>query len=51
MPIHSIAYYIIAGESTNTNSLKYLVPYLKSTIAAGKIEVSNLYKAFLNLLL
>ena len=51
MPIHSIAYCIIAGESTGTNSLKHLIPHLKSVIAAGKIEVSNLHKAFPNLLL
>ena len=51
MPIRSIAYYIIVGESTNTNSLKRLMLYLKSIIVVGKIEVSNLHKTFLNLLL
>jgi hypothetical protein len=51
MPICSIAYYITVGESTSTNGLKYLVLYLKSIIAAGEIEVSNLYKTFLDLLL
>ena len=51
MPICSIAYYITVGESTSTNSLKRLILYLKSIIAVGKIEVSNLYKTFLDLLL
>ena len=51
MPIHSVAYYITAGDSTSTNSLKHLMLYLKSIIAVGKIEVSNLYKTFLDLLL
>jgi hypothetical protein len=51
MPIYSIVYYIIAGESTSTNGLKRLILYLKSIIAVGKIEVSNLYKTFLDLLL
>ena len=51
MSIYSIAYYTTAGESTSTNSLKYLIPHLKSIIAAGKIEASNLYKTFLDLLL
>jgi hypothetical protein len=51
MPIYSIAHYITAGESTNTNSLKYLVPRLKSVMAVGEIEVSDLHKTFLNLLL
>ena len=50
MPIYSIAHYIIVEESTGTNGLKYLMPRLKSIIAAGEIEVSNLYKTFLNLL-
>jgi len=50
MPICSIAYYIIVGESTGTNSLKRLMPRLGSIIVAGKIEVSDLYKAFLDLL-
>jgi len=51
MPIYSVAYYIIVGESTSTNSLKHLVLRLKFIIAVGKIEVSNLYKTFLDLLL
>ena len=51
IPIRSIAHYIIAGESTSTNSLKYLILYLKSIIVTGEIEVSNLYKIFLDLLL
>jgi hypothetical protein len=51
MPIYSIAYYITVGESASTNSLKHLVLRLKSIIAVGKIEVSNLYKTFLDLLL
>jgi hypothetical protein len=51
MPICSVAYYITVGESTSTNSLKHLVLYLESIMAAGKIEVSNLYKTFLDLLL
>jgi len=50
MLIYNIAYYITAGESTSTNSLKRLVPYLGSIIVAGKIEISNLYKTFLDLL-
>ena len=51
IPIRSVAHYITAGESTSTNSLKRLVPYLKSIIAVGEIEASNLYEAFPNLLL
>ena len=51
MPTCSIAYYIIVGESASTSSLKRLVLRLKSIIAAGEIEVSNLYKTFLDLLL
>jgi len=51
MPIYSIAYYITAGESTSTNGLKRLIPRLKSVIAVGKMEISNLYKTFLDLLL
>jgi hypothetical protein len=51
MPIYSVAHYIIVGESTSTNSLKYLMPRLKSIIVAGEIEVSDLYKTFLDLLL
>ena len=51
MPICSMAYYIIVGESTGTNSLKRLMLRLKSIIAAGEIEVSNLHKTFPDLLL
>jgi hypothetical protein len=51
MPIRSLAHYIIAGESTGTNSLKRLVPRLKSIMAAGEIEVSDLHETFLDLLL
>jgi len=51
MPIYSRVYYIMAGESTSTNSLKRLVLRLGSIIAAGKIEVSDLYKTFPDLLL
>jgi hypothetical protein len=51
MPIRSVAYYIMAGESTGTNGLKRLMLRLKSIIAAGKIEASDLYKTFLDLLL
>ena len=51
IPIYSIVYYIIVGESTSTNSLKHLILYLKSIIVVGKIEVNNLYKTFLDLLL
>jgi len=51
MPIRSVVYCITVGESTSTNSLKYLVLRLKSIMAAGKIEVSDLYKTFPDLLL
>jgi hypothetical protein len=51
MPIRSIAHYIIVGESTSTNGLKHLVLRLKSIMAAGETEVSNLYETFLDLLL
>jgi len=51
MPIYSIAYYITVEESTSTNSLKRLILRLKSIIVVGEIEVSNLYKTFLDLLL
>ena len=51
IPIRSVAYYIIVGESTSTNGLKRLVLYLKSIIVVGEIEASNLYKTFLDLLL
>ena len=51
VPIHSIVYYIMVGESAGTNSLKHLMPHLESVMAVGKIEISNLYKTFLDLLL
>ena len=51
MPIRSIAHYITAEDSASTNSLKRLIQRLKSIIAAGKIDISNLYKAFPDLLL
>jgi hypothetical protein len=51
MPIYSVVYYIIVGESTGTNSLKHLVLRLEFIIVVGEIEASNLYKTFLDLLL
>ena len=42
MPIYSVEYCIIVGESASTDGLKCLVPRLKSIIAAGEIEASNL---------
>ena len=51
MPIPSVAYYIMVEESTGTNGLKRLVLRLKSIIVVGEIEVSDLYKTFLDLLL
>jgi len=51
MSIYSIAYYIIVGESAGTNSLKCFMLCLGSIIAVGEIEISNLYKTFLDLLL
>ena len=51
MPIRSVVYYITVGESASTNGSKRLVLRLKSIIAVGEIEVSNLYKAFPDLLL
>ena len=51
MPIHSLIHCITAGESASINSLKYLVPRLKSVMAAGETEVSDLYKTFQDLLL
>ena len=50
MPIHSLVHYIMAGESAGTNGLKCFILCLKSTMAAGKIKASNLYKTFLDLL-
>ena len=46
MPIYSLAYYITVGESASTDNLKYLMLYFKSAMAAGEIEVSDLYKTF-----
>jgi len=51
MPIYSMAYYIIVGESAGTNSLKHLMSRLGFIIVVGKMEASNLYKTFLDLLL
>ena len=51
MPIHNIVYCTTAGESASTNNLKCLIPHLKSAMAAGKMEASDLYKIFLDLLL
>ena len=51
MPTRSVAYCITVGESAGTNGLKHLVLCLKSVIAAGKTEASNLYETFLDLLL
>jgi len=50
MPIYSIAHYTTAEESAGINSLKYLMLCLGSIIAVGEIEISNLYKTFLDLL-
>jgi len=50
MPIRSVVYYITVKESTSTNSLKRLVLCLMSIIVVGRIEVSDLYKTFLDLL-
>jgi len=50
MPIYSVAYYTMVGESAGTNGLKRLVPRLESVIVAGKTEISDLYKTFLDLL-
>ena len=48
MPIYSLVHCTTAGESASINSLKCLVPRLKSAMVAGKMEVSNLYKTFLD---
>ena len=50
MPIYSIVHCIMVGESASTNSLKYLVPCFISIIVAGEMEVSDLYKTFLDFL-
>jgi len=41
----------MVGESTSTNGLKRLVPRLKSIIAVGEMEASDLYETFPDLLL
>ena len=51
MPIRSIVYYITVGESTSTDGLKRLVLRLKSIMAAGEMEASNLHETFLDFLL
>jgi len=51
MSIYSLIYCITVGESTSTNGLKHLMLRLKSVIVVGEIEVSDLYKPFLDLLL
>jgi hypothetical protein len=51
MPIRSLAHYITAGESTSTNGSKRLVLRLKSIIAVGEIEVSDLHETFPDFLL
>jgi len=51
MPICSIVYCIIVGESASTNGLKRLVPRLESAMVAGEIEISDLYKTFPDLFL
>jgi len=51
MPIRSIVHYTTVGESAGTNSLKHLMPRLESIMAVSKIEISNLYKTFPDLLL
>jgi len=51
MPIRSVAYCIMVGESASTNSLKRLMLRLESVIAAGETEISGLYKTFSDLLL
>ena len=51
MPIYSVIYCIIAGESAGTNGLKRLMLCLMSIIVAGKTKASDLHKTFLDLLL
>jgi len=51
MPIRSVAYCITVGESAGTDGSKRLVPRLKSIMAAGEMEASDLHKTFLDLLL
>ena len=41
----------MVGESTSTNGLKYLMLRLGSIIVVGEMEVSDLYKTFLDFLL
>ena len=40
----------MAEEFAGINSLKCLMPRLKSAIVVGEMEVSNLYKTFLDFL-
>ena len=51
MPIHSVAHCTTVGESAGTDSLKRLVPRLKSAMAVGEMEASDLHETFLDLLL
>ena len=51
MPIRSVAHCITVGESAGTNSSKRLVLRLKSVMAAGEMEASDLHKTFPDLLL
>jgi len=51
IPIRSVAYYITAGKSTSINGLECFVLHLKSIMAAGEIEASNLHETFPDLLL
>jgi len=51
MPIRSMVYCIIVGESAGTNGLKRLMPRLGSIMAVGEMEISDLYKTFPDLLL
>jgi hypothetical protein len=51
MPIYNMAHYRIVGEFTSTNSLKYLILRLISIIVANEMEISDLYKTLLGLLL
>ena len=51
MPIYILIHCIMVEESANINSLKHFILRLKSIIVAGKTEVNNLYKTFLNLFL
>ena len=46
IPIHSMAHCIIAKEFISADSLKYLIPHLKSIIVVGEINANDLYKTF-----